>query len=66
MFEGMIFDMDGVIVDRHPIHIRAWKRLFCSHGKPLADEQLEFILDGHRREQILRHYLGYVPSDKLE
>jgi beta-phosphoglucomutase len=66
MFEGMIFDMDGVIVDSHPIHIRAWKRLFCSLSKPVSDDELEFILDGHRREQILRHYLGDVSSDKLQ
>ncbi len=66
MFKGLIFDMDGVIVDSHPSHIRAWKRLFCSLGKSLADEELEFILDGHRREQILRHYLGDLPSYKLQ
>jgi HAD superfamily hydrolase (TIGR01509 family) len=65
MFQGMIFDLDGVVVDSHPIHLRAWKRLFCLLGRPLADHQLDFILDGHRREQILRHYLGDVPLKEL-
>jgi beta-phosphoglucomutase len=66
MFKGMIFDMDGVIVDSHPAHLRAWQRLFCSLGKPLTDEDLDFILDGHRREEILRHYLGDISEDKLQ
>ena len=32
MLRGMIFDMDGVIIDSHPIHKRAWKRFFQSLG----------------------------------
>jgi HAD superfamily hydrolase (TIGR01509 family) len=65
MLKGVILDMDGVIADTHPLHIRAWIRLFSSLGKPLAEDNLAFILDGHRREAILRHYLGDLPPDKL-
>lgn len=66
MFKGMIFDMDGVIIDSHSAHLRSWKRLFCSIDKPLLDEDLEFVLDGHRREQIMRHYLGDIPADTMQ
>jgi HAD superfamily hydrolase (TIGR01509 family) len=65
MLKGVILDMDGVIADSHPLHVRAWIRLFSSLGKPLTEDNLAFILDGHRREAILRHYLGDLPSDKL-
>ncbi|HWR36968.1 MAG TPA: HAD-IA family hydrolase [Clostridia bacterium] len=66
MFKGMIFDMDGVIVDSHPSHLRAWKRLFACLGKPLSDSGFEYILDGHTREEILRHYLGDMSAERLE
>jgi HAD superfamily hydrolase (TIGR01509 family) len=65
MLKGVILDMDGVIADSHPLHIRAWIRLFSFLGKPLAEDNYAFLLDGHRREAILRHYLGNLPPDKL-
>ena len=26
MLKSVVFDLDGVIVDSHPAHMRAWKR----------------------------------------
>jgi len=55
---GVVFDMDGVVVDSHPSHRRAWKQFLQSVGHDPTDEELDVILDGHKREEILQHFLG--------
>jgi beta-phosphoglucomutase len=60
-----IFDMDGVIVDSHAAHIRTWKKLFLSLGKSLSDTDLDFVRQGIRRQEILRHFLGELSDAQL-
>lgn len=55
---GVVFDMDGVIVDSHPAHRVAWKQFLQSVGHPASDSEIDFIFDGHKREEILRYFLG--------
>jgi len=63
--QSVIFDMDGVIVDSHPVHRKAWHQFLQSLGKDVSDEELGFILDGRKRSEILRHFLGEMPESKL-
>jgi beta-phosphoglucomutase len=62
---GLIFDMDGVLFDSHPIHKRAWAGLLRSVGKIVSDEELDFIMTGATREEILQHYLGPLTSEQM-
>lgn len=59
---GVVFDMDGVIVDSHPSHRVAWRKFLESLGHSANDSELDFILDGRKREEILRHFLGEALS----
>ncbi|HET9166875.1 MAG TPA: HAD family phosphatase [Candidatus Angelobacter sp.] len=61
----MIFDLDGVIVDSHPVHRQAWKAFLQSVGKNVSEHDLEFILEGAKRDDILRHYLGELTGEQL-
>jgi HAD superfamily hydrolase (TIGR01509 family) len=63
---GVIFDMDGVLVDSHAVHRKAWRLFFRTLGRDLADSELNFILDGRKREDILRHFLGNCPDLEFE
>jgi HAD superfamily hydrolase (TIGR01509 family) len=65
MFKGVIFDMDGVLIDSHPVHRVAWRRFLASVGKSVSDEQLDFILEGRRRDEILRYFLGDLPEGTI-
>lgn len=65
MLAGVIFDLDGVIVDSHPAHKRAWKRFFQSIGKEVSNEDLAFVLEGRKREDILRHFLGDLSEEQV-
>jgi beta-phosphoglucomutase len=63
---GVIFDMDGVLVDSHEVHRRAWRRFFQTLGRHVPESELDFILDGRKRGDILRHFLGDCPDPELE
>ena len=65
MLQAAIFDMDGVIVDSHPIHKKAWRRFLDSVGKEVQEEDLAFILDGRKKEDILRHFLGELSVEEI-
>jgi beta-phosphoglucomutase len=65
MLEGIIFDMDGVLIDSHPVHRDAWRRFLTTVGKDIAPDDLDFILEGRRREEILRHFFGELPEETV-
>ena len=49
---GLIFDLDGVIIDSMPFHQRAWQRYLEVTGIGSRDS-LEFM-HGQRNEEIVR------------
>ena len=66
MLQAVIFDMDGVIVDSHPVHTKAWRRFLDSQGKQVTEDDLAFILEGRKKEDILRHFLGELSPKEIE
>jgi beta-phosphoglucomutase len=66
MLMAAIFDMDGVIVDSHAAHLRTWKRLLLSLDKPVSDADLEFVREGRKKDEILRHFLGDLKDEQLQ
>ena len=62
---GVVFDMDGVIVDSHPLHRRAWKQFLHSVSRDTTEEELDFILDGRKRDEILRYFLGELSDEQI-
>jgi len=59
---GLIFDLDGVIIDSMPFHQRAWQRYLELTGIGTR-ESLDFM-HGQRNEEIVRGLLG--PEADLE
>ena len=66
MLQGIIFDLDGVIVDSHVAHKQAWCQLLASLGREVSAAQLEFVVEGHKREEILRHFLGNLDAEEVQ
>jgi len=58
--------MDGVIVDSHPAHRRAWKQFLGMLGKNVSDSELDFVMDGGKRNEILVHFFGSLTQTQLE
>ena len=65
MIRAIVFDMDGIIIDSHPIHLRAWKTFLQTAGREVSDDELDFILDGRKREEILRYFLGELTPAQI-
>jgi len=64
--QAVVFDMDGVIVDSHPAHRFAWREFLGALGKDVSDSELDFIMDGRKREEILIHFLGPLSQAELK
>jgi len=65
MLAGIIFDLDGVIADTHTIHRHAWRQLLVEMGRQISEEELDFVLEGRKREEILRHFLGSLSTAEV-
>jgi len=65
MCRGVIFDMDGVLIDSHPIHKKVWALFLASVNRPVSDKELDFVLDGRKREEILQHFLGDLSAQQI-
>jgi len=65
MLQAIIFDMDGVIIDSHPAHRLAWQEFLLTFGKHASETDLDCILEGWRREDILRHFLGDLSEAQI-
>jgi beta-phosphoglucomutase len=65
MLQAIIFDMDGVIIDSHPVHRLAWQQFLLTLGKHVSEMDLDCILEGWRREDILRHFLGDLTKAQI-
>ena len=63
---GVVFDMDGVLINSHPAHLTAWKAFLCSVGYQVSDAELSFVLEGRTRSEILCHFLGDLPQHALQ
>lgn len=66
MLRGVVFDLDGVIVDSHPLHKQAWRAFLTSMDKQVSESDLDFILEGRRRKDILIHFLGNLSDSEIQ
>ena len=47
--QGLIFDVDGVLVDTIPLHYRAWERMFTERGFEFDQHIYRQRVDGKNR-----------------
>lgn len=61
--KGVIFDLDGVIVNTAKFHYMGWKRLADEIGVPFDETKNEKLKGLSRRDSLLA-LLGYTPDEK--
>jgi beta-phosphoglucomutase len=62
---GVIFDMDGVIVDSGPAHLASWKRLAAENGLHITDEQFAETFGRPSREIIRLRWGADLPDEEV-
>jgi HAD superfamily hydrolase (TIGR01509 family) len=55
---AVIFDMDGVLVDTNPFHVRKWEALLAEHGIAFDRAALPKQVLGPGNDLTLRHFFG--------
>jgi sugar-phosphatase len=63
MLNAVIFDMDGVLVDSHASHTRAWNRLLRLFDMQLTESDIELLRDGRKKEELMRDLMGDRSED---
>lgn len=61
--KGVIFDLDGVIVNTAKFHYMGWKKLADKIGVPFDEVKNEKLKGVSRRDSLLA-LLGYTPDEK--
>jgi beta-phosphoglucomutase len=67
-FKGIVFDMDGVLVDTEPVHIEAWNEVFAEFGLHFSHEwfhQWIGVSDRNFTAKIVQDYNIPADSDTL-
>jgi len=62
---GVVFDLDGVLVDSGEAHRRAWQRLGDEVGTPFSDALFARTF-GQRNADIVPAWLGNVAPDRAD
>lgn len=64
--KGVIFDMDGVVVNTVPLHFKAWKKMFSGYGKKFTFKDYELKVDGIPRLSGARAILPELSEERLK
>ena len=60
---GLIFDLDGVLVDSMPLHIGAWREYLKQIGR--KSEDIISHMHGRRNDEIFRDFAGFTDESEI-
>lgn len=61
---ALVFDMDGVLVDSNPIHVKAWEEFNGRYGLETTGAMLQRMY-GRRNDEIVREYFGDLGPEEI-
>ncbi|TGK81964.1 HAD family phosphatase [Leptospira noumeaensis] len=64
--KGFIFDMDGVVVDNHTFHFKAWMEFSKKYNFPLNSEIYRDTFNGKTNADLFRMIFGNISDQKCK
>jgi HAD superfamily hydrolase (TIGR01509 family) len=61
--DGVIFDLDGTLVDTNHVHVEAWRRVMESHGYRVAPDRI-FVEIGKGGDNLVPDLLGKEADER--
>jgi len=55
---GILFDMDGVIINNHTFHFKAWAQIFKENNKVLTTEDYRENMNGRTLSELVSYIFG--------
>lgn len=62
--DGLIFDLNGTIVDDMPIHFKVWHQYLRNNGSDATFEEVLVHTSGQSSYEIIRHFFGEARTDQ--
>lgn len=64
--KGFIFDMDGVVVDNHKYHFKAWMEFSQKHKFPLNEQIYRDKFNGKTNKDLFQMIFGDISQDQID
>ncbi|XDD46596.1 HAD family hydrolase [Leptospira sp. WS39.C2] len=64
--KGFIFDMDGVVVDNHKFHFKAWMEFSKKYNFPLDAKIYRDTYNGKTNADLFRMIFGDISSEEIQ
>lgn len=60
MYQAILFDMDGVIINSEPLHVAAFQAVLGQYGLALSEDDYKHYFAGKTDESGFRDYLDFI------
>lgn len=64
--KGFIFDMDGVVVDNHEYHFKAWMDFAAKYKFPLNEQIYRETFNGKTNADLFKMIFGDIPQQQMD
>lgn len=64
--KGFIFDMDGVVVDNHKYHFKAWMEFAEKYKFPLNDQIYRDKFNGKTNKDLFQMIFGNISQEQMD
>lgn len=62
---GVIFDMDGVLIDSYQAHFESWRRMLSDHGLEMTEKQFASTFGQTNRSIIAKLYPDHADDETI-
>lgn len=64
--KGIIFDLDGVLINSMPVHFEAWRRAFLEVANIVVNQRMVYLLEGMRGIDLTKKIFELTNNDNYD